>query len=484
MPANPTPIQRFARLTVIVLIALVAVAAVAPTHANDRPNIIFVFADDLGWGDLAVYGHDRIKSPNLDRMAREGTLFTQFYVNPTCSPSRAAIMTGHFPNRHRVHGHFGKPELNQRRAMPDFLDPEAPILPRELQKAGYKTAHFGKWHLSTPAAVPPPPKPDAYGFDVYHMARENNWPDTHAPEHTLWHWTNRHLSSERIIDQTIAFIEQNKDDGPFFINAWLLDTHSLLRPTVEDREPYKHLNARAGKLDLVGATTVYYSVVTKMDRHVGRLLKRLDELGLSDNTLLIFSSDNGPEVFQVRNASHSAVGSAGPFRGRKRSLYEGGIRVPFIARWPGTVPAGVVNNTSVMTGVDLLPTFIRLAGAELPTDYTPDGEDVSDILRGSTRKRTAALLYEQRVRTPGHVHHRSPALAIRSGDWKLLMNPDGSRIELYNIVDDPRELNNVAYKHPNTIDELRAPLMKFHADIPPGPFDADAGSDHYPWPGR
>jgi N-acetylgalactosamine-6-sulfatase len=172
------------------------------------------------------------------------------------------------------------------------------------------------------------------------------------------------------------------------------------------------------------AAQIYYGSVTDMDRQIGRLLNALDELALAENTMILFSSDNGPEDIHVFNAGHSGVGSAGPFRGRKRSLYEGGIRVPGIIRWPGNVPAGVVESKSVMAGVDWLPTVCKLAGVRIPAAHKLDGEDMSDVLLGKSRPRVKPLMWEWRFRIAGDPFHHSPMLAIRNGDWKLLTNPD------------------------------------------------------------
>jgi len=214
-------------------------------------------------------------------------------------------------------------------------------------------------------------------------------------------------------------------------------------------EPYAGLQPRAGLWTGTGAwapgdpptlirhksaAQVYYASVTDLDTQIGRLLNEMETLGLADNTLVLFSSDNGPEDIHLRDAGHSGIGSAGPFRGRKRSLYEGGVRLPFLVRWPGKVPSGRVDDKSVVAAVDFLPTLCKLAGVKLPRDLQPDGEDTSDILQGQSRQRVSPLLWEWRFRIFGHIWHHSPTLAIREGDWKLLMNPDRSRVELFDTA--------------------------------------------------
>ncbi len=441
-----------------------------------RPNFIFILADDLGWGDLHCYGHRQIKTPNLDRLAAQGTLFTQFYVNSAvCSPSRAAFMTGHFPARHKIHGHFARPEQNASRGMPNFLDPGVTTITKLLHDAGYATAHFGKWHLGSGEGAP---EPSAYGIDAYRALNANGptWEEQRTDPYF------RAKSTALIVDEAIKFIEANRD-RPFYVNVWTLVPHAILHPTEEQMKPYRHLAPGGRKLPYKGAMQIYYASVTDLDKEIGRLVRKLDELGLAENTVVFFSSDNGPEDIHVRNASHSAVGSAGPFRGRKRSLYEGGIRMPFIVRWPGHIPAGRVDSTSVLTAVDFLPTVCHLAGIEVPAGLNPDGEDVSDILLGKSRPRTKPIMWEWRFSIAGDVFHRSPMLAIREGPWKLLMNPDGSRVELYNIPRDPTELNNVAEKHPDIVKRLSEKLLAWQKTLPKGPVDPLAGKNDYPWPG-
>ena len=234
-----------------------------------------------------------------------------------------------------------------------------------------------------------------------------------------------------------------------------------------------------------GATAIYYATVTEADLQIGRLLAKLDELGLADDTLVIFSADNGPEDMEIRNSAHSGVGSAGPFRGRKRSLYEGGVRVPFILRWPRRTPAGVVNDATPLCAVDLLPTFCELAGVDVPSAAGPglDGESLVAAFRGERRPRSTPLLWEWRFHIYGHVLHRSPMLAIREGDWKLLRNPDGDRVELYRIPGDPSELDNRADAEPERVQRLSARAHAWQAGLPAGPVSPDAGSNAYPWPG-
>ena len=445
-----------------------------------RPNFVFIFADDWGWGDLGCYGHPHIRTPNLDRLASEGTLFSQFYVcSGVCSPSRAAVMTGQFPARHGIHGHFASHEMNERRGMPNCLDPAAPTYVSLLREAGYRVGHFGKWHLGHGEGLP---EPTEYGIEE---ARVNagNGPQL---EYSRQEWEPglRSRSSEFIVDHTMRFIEEHQEE-PFLVNVWLNDTHAILDPSEDQTEPYQHLMPDlVGEKDR-GALSIYYGTATGADREIGWLLDRLDELDLADNTVVIFSSDNGPEDILVHNASHSGVGSAGPFRGRKRSLYEGGVRTPFILRWPaGGGPRGVVDNTTPLCGVDLMPTFCRLAGVDLPDEVPLDGEDMSDVFRGAQRGRETPLMWEWRFRIFGHPLHRSPVLAVREGDWKLLLNPDRSRVELYNVPEDPSEMNDLSDEESRVVDRLAERVLDWQSTLPAGPVLRSAGSNYYPWPGE
>ena len=441
-----------------------------------RPNIVFVFADDWGWGDLSCYGHPQARTPNLDRLAAQGTLFSQFYVcSGVCSPSRAAVMTGRFPAHWGIHGHFAQHEQNAARGMPNFLDPDAVTVTGLLQQSGYAVGHFGKWHLGSGAGAP---APYDYGIDESKINVGNgpllNFTDLQTGE-------GRSRSTEVIIDETIGFIERNKDE-PFFVQAWLNDTHAILDPTEEQMEPYKQFTANGLEDKHKGALRIYYSVVTNADRHIGRLMDKLDELNLSDNTIVIFSADNGPEDIHIRNATHSGVGSSGPFRGRKRSLYEGGVRTPFIIRWPNGVSAGRIDNDTPLCAVDFLPTFCNLAGIDID-GLVIDGEDMTDALRGRSVIRKKPLMWEWRFNIAGHCLHKSPMLSIREGDWKLLLNPDRSRVELFNIPRDPMELNNRAEHNPDIVAEMADRVLAWQDILPEGPIDDNAGSNAYPWPG-
>jgi len=418
-----------------------------------RPNIVFIFADDWGWGDLTSHGSKWVKTPNLDRLAREGTDFYQFNVlNPVCSPSRTAAMTGQYPARWCVHEHFADVALNHQRGMPDWLDPKAPMLPRLLKIAGYRTGHFGKWHLTNRGAAGAP-EPPAYGFDEWAVF---NGPGQQAGLHDT-------------ASNAVHFIRAHQNE-PFYLNVWLHETHTPHVPTKASMKQHGDLDEQK---------QVYAAVVSDGDNAVGRVLTALQETGLEQNTLVIFSSDNGPEsTGPETKRQHSAnaeqglgtyysVGETGGLRGRKRSLFEGGVRVPFIVRWPGHTPAGVVNRTTVVTAVDLLPTLCAAAGVSLPKEYQPDGENLLAPFEGKTVMRSKPVFWEWRgfARPPDWW----PRLAVRDGNWKLYLDPGKNRSELYNQAQDRPEQQDEASQHPDIVARLRKLALDWKATLPEKP---------------
>lgn len=453
-------------------LALLACLAAA---AERKPNFLFILADDLGWGDLGCYGHPHIKTPNLDRLAKAGTLFTQFYVNASvCSPSRCAFFTGQYPARHKIHGHYATPEQNAARGMSQFLDPQVANVPTLLKSAGYATGHIGKWHLGSNSGGP---DPGAYGFDFVGSTEKGG---ANGPGDDPFF---RAKSTELFVNEALKFVELNREK-PFYLQLWTLVPHATLNPTPEQMQPYARFRANGANFPHASAAEIFYASVTDLDTHVGRLLDGLEKLGLANDTLILFSSDNGPEDIHIGNAGHSGIGSAGPFRGRKRSLYEGGIRVPGIIRWPGKVPAGKIDDTSVVAGVDWLPTVCKLAGVTIPVAHKLDGEVVTDVFQGQSRARATPLFWEWRFRIAGEPFHHSPQIAIREGDWKLYLNPDRSRMELYDLKRDLTQLNNLAEKQPELVARLSDQALAWSKELPPGPRDPGAGQMNVPLPGQ
>jgi arylsulfatase A-like enzyme len=448
-------VSKRTRSLVLVLLALIVLHASGEV-IKTPPNIVFIFADDWGWGDLSVHGSEIHQTPNIDQLATQGTDFHQFTVNsPVCSPSRVAVMTGHFPERYNISRHFSSIEHHVRTGMPDWLDPTAPMLPRVLKDAGYATGHFGKWHL-TNVWIGDAPLPDQYGFDEYGAF---NLPGENMPPAQ---------TAERAVD----FIRRH-DDEPFFVNLWLHETHTPHYPESELLQQFENLGE---------AEQVYAAIVAAGDRDVGKILSVLDELLLSDNTIVIFSSDNGPESpTQSKDLDDLStgpglgrfysVGTAAGMKGQKRSLFAGGIRVPFIVRWPGNVPERKTDTSSVMTAVDLLPTLASVAGALLPANYEPDGESVLSALQGDSFERTKSVywVWPLGLNSQDPASYYWPHQAYQSGDWKLLVNDELGTVELYNVLGDWYETDDVAAENPEVVQRLLAEMTEMRATFPEYP---------------
>ncbi|MDF7826525.1 sulfatase-like hydrolase/transferase [Pontiellaceae bacterium B12227] len=416
---------------------------------QSRPNIIFIFADDWGYGDMGKHGSTFCQTPHLDRMAEEGIDFANFTVNsPVCSPSRVAVMTGQFPARHSIHQHFQGIKAHIKRGMADWLDPKAPMLPRMLKEAGYTTGHFGKWHLGS---VGDSPTEDAYGYDRF--ATFNGSKKNEIPK-----------GGSIGVDHAEQFIREFKDK-PFFINLWLHEAHTPHLPQKRFMEKFQHLEE---------AEQVYASIIAEGDEAVGRILKLLKELNIDQNTLVVFSTDNGPE-HSDNSKDHKgqglgkfySVGETGGLKGEKRSLFAGGIRVPFVVRWPGVVPAGKTDTTSIVTAVDLLPTFLEAAGVALPANYKPDGESAMAAFKGEKFTRTKPIFWEWRG--GDNQAYTWPSLGVRDGKWKLLVNRETQKMELYDLEMDWAEKNDLAEKYPEVVQKLSEKLDAWKQSLPTEP---------------
>jgi arylsulfatase A-like enzyme len=439
------------RVMQVLLAFLIAILfpAVLSAAEKGKPNIVFVLGDDMGFGDVGCYGGTIAPTPHIDRLAKEGTRFTQFYsASPICSPSRCGLITGQFPARWNVTSFMQTRAGNRACEQVDFLDPKAPSLPRVLKEAGYTTAHIGKWHLGGGRDVVNPPKFAAYGYDLGLGTYES--PEPAAPlglKTTPWgkelepQQVPRHERTRWMVDQTIAFLKEHAGQ-PCFVNLWLDDTHTPWVPAEPAQRDRPNLKA----------------VIVEMDKQIGRLMD-----AVSTDTLLIFATDNGalPTFKRERNTG---------LRGSKLSLYEGGIRLPFIARWPGHVPAGRVDETTVLHAVDMLPTFAAIGGGRLPEGYRPDGIDLTAALMGQSIVREKPLFWEYgrnetAFKFPAGAE-RSPNVAVREGKWKLLVNADGSNAELYDLSTDPNESTNLAAKETASAEKLTAAALEWRKSLP------------------
>ena len=449
------------------LIVLCCLSFTSFATADERPpNIVFIFADDWGWGDLGCHGHPYLKTPNLDRFAKEGTEYYQFTVaSGVCSPSRAAVMTGHFPARHSIHGHFATVESHQQRDMPDWLNPKQVMLPRLLKSAGYATAHFGKWHL-TNIMVPDAPLPDRYGYDKY----------------GVFNCSGEQMPVHDDVKNSISFVKQSvKANKPFFLNLWVHEPHTPHYPQEKYLKQFAHLENEADR--------IYAAVLAHADARIGQLLKTFDELQVAEETLVIFSSDNGPEYTgpALRRTtddrstgpgfgSFASVGTTGGHRGRKRSLLQGGIGVPFLVRWPGKVAAGKIDDITPVTAVDLLPTFCEAAGVTLPDDYHSDGVSQLSVFLGKTEPsghREQPIFWDWKSASPKRPHW--PEKAVRYGDWKLVVGKNGKPTELFRFPADRLEQHDLSEKQPDVVTRLNKMFSDWQSTLPKQP-DADCFS--------
>lgn len=432
------------------------------TTIQSKTNILFIFADDWGWGDLSAHGHPYVKTPNLDRLVAEGTDFQRFTVaSGVCSPSRTAVMTGQFPARHNIDGHFAWVPQNAKRNMPDWLDYETTLLPKLLQQNGYATAHFGKWHLSN-NMVMDSPSPKMYGYDSY----------------GAFNCSGEQMPFYKDADNTISFIKNaQKNNKPFFINMWVHEPHTPHHVVPKYQWSFK---------DLDEEDNIYASVLSHADDRIGRVLDALDNLGLTENTLVIFSSDNGP-ARATKNSEletyldtatgvgyniAASKGVTGGRKGYKAALFEGGIGVPFIARWPNKIKKGAIDTVSLMSAVDLLPTFCEIANVSLPENYKPDGiSQVSTLLGETYPERTKPLFWKMNSNWP--INQNKPdhwvSYAIVDNNWKLVANKDLSYVELYDITTDVYEKNNLKEDRKEVTKNLIVKIKEWQKSLPEKP---------------
>lgn len=437
-------------------------APAGSSQERTRPNILFIFADDWGWGDLSAHGHPYVKTPNIDRLAEEGTDFQRFTVaSGVCSPSRTAVLTGHFPARYNIDGHFAWVPQNAKRNMPDWLDYETVLLPRLLQQNGYATAHFGKWHLSN-NMIPDSPTPLKYGFDTY----------------GAFNCSGEQMPFYEDADHAINFMKKSQQDQkPFFINLWVHEPHTPHHVVPKYQWSFR---------DLEETDNIYASVLSHADERIGKVLDALDRLDLADNTLVVFSSDNGPAraaspttlksyLDTATGLGYNIAGSKGITGGRKgykAALFEGGIGVPFIARWPGKIEAGAIDTSSLMSAVDLLPTFCEVAGVDLPEDYHPDGLSQLPTLLGETYPlRTKPLFWKMNAAWPAHESRPDHwvSYAIVHEHWKLVANVDLSHFELYDIASDVYEKEDVKEENKEVVSDLLGQITTWQKGLPAGP---------------
>jgi arylsulfatase A len=456
---NPITAARAPRLQILIcsFAALVIFAAISRAAPAAKPNIILILADDLGWADLGCYGNTFNETPNIDRLAREGVRFTQFYAGPVCSPTRASIQSGqnqarlgitvHIPGHWKPFAKMVEPPVALN------LPLEIETFAERLGAVGYKTGYFGKWHLGEAGYGPA-----EQGWQTAIETQGNVVPERVAP--------GGRRTAEFLTEKAVGFIEANKAQ-PFLLQVSHFAVHIPLSTTAELLKKYQ----AKSPMPNYPSRPAYAGLLEELDQSVGRIAARIDQLGLGANTLIIFVSDNGG---LQREQGGTLTTSNAPLRGEKGSLYEGGIRVPCIARWPGVIAAAKTSAT-VGTTIDFYPTFLALASGMGVSPMNPnpehgrdaratqilDGVDLMPVLRKPTATLNRDALYWHLP----HYHHSTPSTAMRQGDWKLIEFLEDGALELYNLRDDLSETSNLAAKFPDRTKAMYAALKAWRKEV-------------------
>jgi arylsulfatase A len=475
------------------LAALSFGAALAPwLPAAERPNFLVILCDDLGYGDLGCYGHPSIKTPHLDKLASEGIRLTDCYsAAPVCSSSRAGLMTGRTPSRLGIYDWISA-------GHPMHLRKEELTLATLLKKSGYSTCHIGKWHLNGKFNLPDQPQPGDHGFDHWLSTQNNAAPSHENPTNFVRNGTpagpQQGYSCDVVATEAVRWLKDLRDKSkPFFQFICFHEPHEPIASPADLVDTYPDAKKEGEAL--------YYANVTNMDRAVGKILATLDELNLADRTLVFFTSDNGPETLSRYPSGWRSHGSAGPLRGMKLHLYEGGMRVPGIVRYPPRAKPGQTVSEPVCS-LDFLPTFCQLAGVPLPEGLVLDGAAFTPIFDGQQIERATPLFWHY-FRSIGQ-----PKAALRVGDFLVLGHWDGPELgpgasvhkgdceaikaaklvkfELYNLKDDLGQTTDLAGKEPEKLKELSEQLVKKYDeviaegpmwDVPPDKPKAKKGKD-------
>jgi len=456
----------------------------SPSAQAQRPNIVLIVADDLGIGDLGVYGQRHIQTPNIDRLAANGMTFSQFYAGTSvCAPSRSSLMTGQHTGHTYIRGN--------REIQPEGQEPlvdSVRTLAMLLREAGYATGAFGKWGLGM---VGTSGDPNRKGFDEFFGYNCQRQSHRYYPTH-LWHDGRKiplegndltqkvRYAPELIQQKTLAFIEENRE-RPFFLFVPTVLPHAELSgPDDAFFQKYAHAFAEkphqgngygpgatvAGYASVEKPRATFAAMVGRMDHYVGEIVRKITDLGLAENTIVIFTSDNG--AHREGGADPDFFGSSAGFRGYKRDLYEGGIRVPFIASWPGKIPKAERNDAHIAAFWDLLPTLAQLAKAEKP--HATDGISFVPALLKTGKQRRHRYLYWE-------FHEDGGRQAVRSGRWKLVRQrvrqPERTSVELYDLEKDPAERDDIAGRHPKTAKKLLQYAKEAHVESRVFPLTGD-----------
>ncbi len=437
-----------------------------------KPNVIYILADDLGYGDIEPYGQQIIKTPHLNQMAREGMLFTQHYAGSTVSaPSRSSLMTGLHTGHTQIRGNK---EIAPEGQQP--MEGDTYTIGKMMKEANYSTGLFGKWGLGYPES---PSIPKTMGFDEFYGYNCQREAHSYYPDH-LWKNEERVIlegnqngerntySQELIHQEALSFIRNNKDK-PFFAmltytlpHAELNLPHDSIYHLYEDK--FEETPYTGGYHDSEKPRASFAAMVSLLDKYVGDVLAELKTLGIDDNTIVIFTSDNGPH--KEGGADPEFFNSAGPLRGVKRDLYEGGIRVPMIVRYPSHIKAGTTTD-HISAFWDIMPTLADLTQTTLPANANTDGISLLPTLLNKGKQKEHTYLYWE-------FHEGGGRLALREGDWKLVVlnakTPEKEIIELYNLADDLGETDNLAESQPEKIKEMNAKMRSLRTESDIFPF--------------
>lgn len=431
------------------LLAAVLACALTTASAAPRPNLILILADDLGYGDVSTYGRQDVRTPQLDRLAAEGMLFTNMRANcSVCSPTRAALLTGRYADRVGVPGVIRGPRDTFQGSM-GYFDPTVATLADELKKAGYHTALVGKWHLGLES----PNTPNERGFDFFQGTLHGNFDSYTTHLHRGINWLRRNTEviqptghlTDLFTDWAVAYLRERarRPEQPFFLYLAHFAPHDPIQPPEEWLARVKQRDPQ-----LPAQRAAYVALVEHLDHGLGRVLETLRETGLERNTLVFFTSDNGGAL------NHGANNA--PWRGGKTDLYDGGLRVPFVARWPGHIPAGSRSDYAGLI-FDVFPTALELAGRPLAPDL--DAVSLLPVLRGGNLAGPRDLYFVRREggRAAGKSHE-----ALIRGEWKLVQNDPFRPLELFNLKTDPAERNDLATDpaHRKLFNELLAALQQ------------------------
>ena len=444
------------------LLALFALLLASGSHAAGKPNILLIYVDDLGYGDLGSYGHPVLQTPNIDALAAEGLKFTSNYSpSALCSPSRAGLLTGRTPYRTGI-----KSWIPPNSGV--YLRDHEITLAEVLKDAGYATAHIGKWHLNSDLGTEKEPQPTDQGFDYYYGLNAFQLPHNHKPTNIFRNKTalpaQEGYTADLFAGEAIQWLNERDEDKPFFLYLSMAEPHTSFANPPEYNALYSRFSR--GKIEPIINGMIeppkealiprgpgeYYANITYMDAQIGRVLHWLRDHDLYNETVIVFSSDNGPVTSNWFNWWEvNAYGSTGGYRGRKHLLYEGGIRVPAIIRYPELVEAGTETDAAVI-GMDWFVTLAKLGGGEVPDDRAIDGIDVSPVFEGESLPERS-LFWSLSTADGGRVVTEIEYV-VQRGDWKLLLDDDGEPRELYNLDEDPLEFFNIIDEHDGVVRRL------------------------------